>query len=224
LPPARPAALDAPATAGAVDAAPAAHAVRAAQADAAQAGAVQAEAAPQPAPAPGGFDLFGFLAGKPRRPAEQPQEAAAPPAGAEEEGRGGRHARGAARDARARALVAALIERHARANGVPVALADAVVRVESRYNAAARNGPYLGLMQIHLNTARAMGYAGDARGLLDPDVNLRYGMKYLGAAYRLAGGDTCGAIMKYQGGHRAVRLTPHAARYCARVRTMMAAR
>lgn len=179
-------------------------------------------AAPAPAPAQrsGGFDLFKFLSGKPQREAP-PQDMAAGPM-AEEPRRGRRHARGAARDAAARAQVAALIERHARAHGVPVALADAVVRVESRYNPSARNGPYTGLMQLHPNTARSMGYSGSVQGLFDPDVNLRYGVKYLAVAYRLAGGDTCRTIMKYQGGHRTERLSAHAARYCSRVRTMMA--
>lgn len=176
------------------------------------------EVAP-PASSGGGFDLMKFLSGKPQHQPVAGQSAA----GEEQPRRGRRHARGEARDAGARAQIAPLIERHARANGIPVSLADAVIRVESRYNAAARNGPYLGLSQIHLNTARSMGYGGGAQGLLDADTNLRYGMKYLATAYRLAGGDTCRTIMKYQGGHRTERLSSHAARYCSRVRVMMAA-
>ncbi len=29
----------------------------------------------------------------------------------------------------------------------------------------------------------------------------RYGMKYLAMAYKMAGGDTCRTVMKYQSGH-----------------------
>ncbi|MFD2678838.1 lytic transglycosylase domain-containing protein [Camelimonas lactis] len=213
LPPARPDDLDSSVSqvAMAPQAQPAEVASQATQA------ALQAPAAP--APSSGGFDLFKFLAGKPQ--GGTTQTAGAP---VEDEPRHGRrYARGAARDAAARARIAPLIERHARAYGIPVALADAVIRVESRYNPSARNGPYLGLSQIHLNTARAVGYGGGAQGLMDADTNLRYGMKYLAIAYRLAGGDTCRTILKYQAGHRAERMTSHAARYCSRVRTMMAA-
>jgi len=213
LPPARPNDLDSSVSQVAM----APQAQPAEVADQARQAALQAPAAP--APSSGGFDLFKFLAGKPQ--GGTTQTAATP---VEDEPRHGRrHARGAARDAAARARIAPLIERHARAYGIPVALADAVIRVESRYNPSARNGPYLGLSQIHLNTARAVGYGGGAQGLMDADTNLRYGMKYLAMAYRLAGGDTCRTILKYQAGHRAERMTSHAARYCSRVRTMMAA-
>ncbi|MGV2980049.1 transglycosylase SLT domain-containing protein [Camelimonas sp. ID_303_24] len=215
LPPARPDDLDS----GASQVAMTSPAQPADAADEARQAALQAPAAAPAAPSGGGFDLFKFLAGKPQ--GGTTQTAGAPVE--DEPRRGRRHARGAARDAAARASIAPLIERHARAYGIPVALADAVVRVESRYNPSARNGPYLGLSQIHLNTARAVGYGGGAQGLMDADTNLRYGMKYLAMAYRLAGGDTCRTILKYQAGHRAERMTSHAARYCSRVRTMMAA-
>ena len=64
-----------------------------------------------------------------------------------------------------------------------------VVR-ESRYRANAMGrGGASGLMQIKLATARAMGYTGSAAGLLDPETNLTYGVKYLAGAYRTAGGN-----------------------------------
>jgi soluble lytic murein transglycosylase-like protein len=119
---------------------------------------------------------------------------------------------------------AKLIAKHAYTYGVPAALADAMVRLESRYNASARNGPNLGLTQISVRTARALGYAGAASGLLDADTNLRYGVHYLALAYRLAGGDVCHTILKYQSGHRATRMTGAARAYCARVHTIMVAR
>ncbi len=116
----------------------------------------------------------------------------------------------------------ALIARHAAHEGLPVELADAVVRLESRYDAGACNGPNVGLTQIHVRTARSLGYAGPVAGLLDPDTNLRYGLAYLAQAYRLAGGDTCRTILKYQAGHRALTMTGAARAYCGRVRTIMA--
>lgn len=96
--------------------------------------------------------------------------------------------------------IAALIERHASDHGVPSALAHRVVMKESRYNPSARNRAYWGLMQIRHDTARSLGYSGPPEGLLDPDVNLRYGMAYLGNAYRVAGGDQSRAVALYSRG------------------------
>lgn len=116
-----------------------------------------------------------------------------------------------------------LIARYASENGVPYELADAVVRVESRYNAGARNGPNLGLTQINFRTAQSLGYSGDAAGLFDAETNLRYGIKYLAQAYRLAGGDTCGTILRYQFGHRTTTMTSASRAYCAKVKVITAA-
>lgn len=116
----------------------------------------------------------------------------------------------------------AVVARHAAANGVPFALADAVVRIESRYNPRAANAGNYGLMQIRHQTARGMGYTGGAGGLLDAETNARFGMKYLAQAYKLAGGDTCRTIMKYQSGHMANRMSGANRTYCAKVRTISA--
>jgi soluble lytic murein transglycosylase-like protein len=120
------------------------------------------------------------------------------------------------------AAIRSLIARHAQANGIPVTLADAVVRVESRYNPRARNGANIGLMQISLPTARSLGYGGSAAGLIDAETNLTYGVRYLAQAYRLADGDTCRTIMKFQGGHRALTMTSSARKYCAQVQQLAA--
>lgn len=117
----------------------------------------------------------------------------------------------------------ALVARHAAANGVPFSLADAVVRIESRYNPRAANAGNYGLMQIRHQTARGVGYSGSAAGLLDADTNARYAMKYLGQAYRLAGGDTCRTVMKYQSGHMATRMSGANRTYCGKVRTITGA-
>ena len=116
-----------------------------------------------------------------------------------------------------------MIARHAAANGLPYELADAIIRLESRYNAGARNGPNMGLTQINLRTAQSLGYQGAAAGLLDADTNLRYGLKYLAGAYRLAGGDTCGTILRYQFGHRTQTMTGASRVYCAKVKVIAAA-
>ncbi|AWM86424.1 transglycosylase SLT domain-containing protein [Microvirga sp. 17 mud 1-3] len=115
-----------------------------------------------------------------------------------------------------------LIQRYAAEHELPYSLADAVVRVESRYNPAARNGPNMGLTQINVRTAQALGYQGNAAGLLDAETNLRYGLKYLAQAYRLAGGDTCGTILRYQFGHRTQTMTRASRAYCAKVKVITA--
>ena len=117
-----------------------------------------------------------------------------------------------------------LVAKHAAANNVPVALADAVVRIESRYNPRARNRANLGLTQISHRTARGIGYSGSAAGLFEADTNLRYGIKYLAMAYRMSGGDVCGTIMRYQSGLGARRMNGANRTYCGKVRALMGSR
>ncbi len=126
-------------------------------------------------------------------------------------------------DALRSATLKPLITRYAVENGVPYHLADAVIRLESRYNPGARRGPNMGLTQINVRTAQSLGYEGAATGLLDAETNLRYGLKYLAQAYRLAGGDTCGTILRYQFGHRAQTMTSASRTYCAKVKVISAA-
>jgi soluble lytic murein transglycosylase-like protein len=116
-----------------------------------------------------------------------------------------------------------LIARYATENGLPYELADAVIRLESRYNAGARNGSNMGLTQINVRTAQSLGYQGNAAGLLDAETNLRYGLKYLAVAYKLAAGDTCGTILRYQFGHRTQTMTAASRAYCAKVKVITAA-
>jgi soluble lytic murein transglycosylase-like protein len=96
----------------------------------------------------------------------------------------------------------AMIARHAAANGLPAELVHRVVVRESRYNARARGaGGALGLMQIKHATARGMGYAGPASGLLDAETNLTYATRYLAGAYRAAGGNAGRAVALYASGY-----------------------
>ena len=94
-----------------------------------------------------------------------------------------------------------LIARHAAANGVPEQLVRRIIRIESRGNAGAVHAGNYGLMQIRLGTARGVGYSGDAQGLLDPDINLTYAVKYLAGAYRAAGCNDSRAVAYYQRGY-----------------------
>ena len=79
-----------------------------------------------------------------------------------------------------------LIRQWADQYGIPFALAKGLVSVESRFDANAwRAEPHLGptegsrgLMQILERTAKGVGFAGDPRGLFDPNINLRYGLKF----------------------------------------------
>lgn len=97
--------------------------------------------------------------------------------------------------------LASRIARHAKAHNIPESLVHAVVRRESNYNPAARNGPYWGLMQIRYATARGLGYQGTPAGLLDADANLTYGVAYLANAFKVAGGDARRAIRLYAHGY-----------------------
>ena len=96
----------------------------------------------------------------------------------------------------------ALVAKHAAANNVPEALVRRVIRIESRGNPGLVVRGNYGLMQIRLGTARAMGYTGSPQGLLDPDTNMTYAVKYLAGAYRTAGCNADRAIANYQHGYR----------------------
>ncbi|WP_245315828.1 lytic transglycosylase domain-containing protein [Bradyrhizobium neotropicale] len=129
------------------------------------------------------------------------------------------------RDWRAgRAQYRQLIERESLAFGLPPALVDAVMAVESRYNSAVvgMDGE-VGLMQVMLPTARMMGFAGTPSELASPEVNVHYGVQYLAGAWRRANGDLCTATMKYRAGHGETRFSYLSVEYCTRVRAHLAA-
>ena len=127
-------------------------------------------------------------------------------------------------DAAGASGVRALIARKAAEHGVPAPLADAVARVESRYNPRASSAGNFGLMQIRLQTARGEGYAGGAQGLLVAETNAHFGIKHLARAYRMAGGDVCGTVMRYQSGLAATRMSGANRVYCSKVRAIMGSR
>ncbi len=95
----------------------------------------------------------------------------------------------------------AMINRSAAEHDIPVALLHRVIQRESDYRADARNGPYWGLMQILPQTARTMGHRGPPEELLNPEVNLRYGGRYLRGAWIVSRGDMDRAVQWYARGY-----------------------
>ncbi|WP_261402310.1 lytic transglycosylase domain-containing protein [Chenggangzhangella methanolivorans] len=95
----------------------------------------------------------------------------------------------------------AVIAKHSAATGVPETLIRRVIVRESKYNPRAMNRGHYGMMQIKPATAKAMGYRGSAAGLLDADVNLTYGVRYLAGAYKVAAGDHDRAVRYYASGY-----------------------
>ena len=126
-------------------------------------------------------------------------------------------------DTQTRLRLSAIVDRHAAAANIPADFVRAVIRIESDWdiNLTGHAGE-VGLMQIKPSTARAIGYSGSDDALYEPDTNIRWGVKYLAAAHRLAGGDLCRTVLKYQAGHQAIKMTDAANAYCGRVRTIMA--
>lgn len=115
-----------------------------------------------------------------------------------------------------------IIMKHASANGVPVNLARAIIRIESNFRADARGrAGEVGLMQIKPATARSMGYGGSVKGLYNPETNIKYGMKYLGMAQKLGGGSVCGTVLKYNAGHGAKRMNRISSAYCSKVKRQL---
>jgi soluble lytic murein transglycosylase-like protein len=94
-----------------------------------------------------------------------------------------------------------LIAHYAHVHGVPERLVRRVVQRESGFNPHLVHRHFYGLMQITPQSARTMGYKGPARGLLDPQVNLAYGVPYLANAYKISGGNENRAVRLYASGY-----------------------
>ena len=109
---------------------------------------------------------------------------------------GGGYARSASYD-----NVSTMAASQAGAAGLPASLVARVIRRESGGNPGAVHAGNYGLMQIRLSTARAMGYTGSVAGLLDPQTNMTYALRYLAGAYRAAGGNESRAVALYSRGY-----------------------
>jgi hypothetical protein len=94
-----------------------------------------------------------------------------------------------------------LINQYAVTHDIPRALLHRVIQRESDYRADARAGPYWGLMQVLPQTARTMGFRGEPADLLDPEVNLTYGGRYLRGAWLVSDGDIDAAVLWYARGY-----------------------
>lgn len=94
-----------------------------------------------------------------------------------------------------------LMAAYAKHYQVPEELVRRVAKRESTFNPQARNGPYMGLMQISHRTAQGMGYRGSASGLLDAETNLKYAVRYLRGAWLVARGNMSLADRLYQRGY-----------------------
>lgn len=123
-----------------------------------------------------------------------------------------------------RAALRARVRAEALKAGLPGEIADAVAEVESSYDPAAIGAVgEIGLMQVLPSTARMLGFNGTNAELAQPDNNIRYGVTYLGGAWRLADKDICTAVMKYRAGHGETRFSHRSVAYCLRVRAILAA-
>ena len=72
----------------------------------------------------------------------------------------------------------------------PPGLPLRIAKVESNYNPKARGSAgELGLYQLKCSTAREMGFRGNCTTLLNPAVNIHYGLKHLALAIKKSNGN-----------------------------------
>jgi soluble lytic murein transglycosylase-like protein len=113
------------------------------------------------------------------------------------------------------AQIVAMIKAVAPSHGVPAWFAVRIAKVESNFNPRARGSHgELGLYQLKCSTAREVGFRGNCSALLNPTINIEYGMKHLALAIRKSNGDLRMAASKHNGGLGRTRLV---ASYVAKV-------
>lgn len=94
-----------------------------------------------------------------------------------------------------------MIKTLAPAQGVPTWFALRIAKVESNYNPKARGSAgELGLYQLKCSTARELGFRGNCTTLLNPAVNIHYGLKHLAVAIKKSNGNLKLAASKHNGG------------------------
>lgn len=110
----------------------------------------------------------------------------------------------------------------AKKQGLPEEVAHAVMEIESNFQPSVMGGDgEVGLMQVLPSTARLLGFAGTNDDLAKPETNLRYGVRYLSQAWKLAGQDLCTTVMKYRAGHAETRFSYLSVNYCVRARAIL---
>lgn len=88
---------------------------------------------------------------------------------------------------------------------LPQGLLPALCYAESKHNVQARHiddggEDSIGVCQLHLSTARWLGYKGDEKGLFNPKVNAYYAAKYLKKQLNRYDGDVFKAVAAYNTG------------------------
>ena len=88
---------------------------------------------------------------------------------------------------------------------LPPGLLGSICFTESRHNPRAFHKDdgienSVGLCQLHVSTAKMMGFKGKETGLYDPKVNAHYAGKYLAHQLKRYGGDTRKAVAAYNAG------------------------
>lgn len=97
--------------------------------------------------------------------------------------------------------IEALIQRYAERFDIPATLVRRMAWRESKFDPKQRNGPYWGLLQIRVDTARSLGFRGEPADLLDADTNMTYAVAYLANAYKVSGRNEKRAEMLYARGY-----------------------
>jgi len=97
--------------------------------------------------------------------------------------------------------VISMIKAVAPSHGVPTWFALRIAKVESNYNSTARGAAgELGLYQLKCSTARDMGFRGNCSALLNPAINIHYGLMHLAKAIAKSNGNLKLAASKHNGG------------------------
>lgn len=117
------------------------------------------------------------------------------------------------------ASLAALAASAAAAEGVPAAIARAVIATESGWRPGLRGAAgEWGLGQIKCATARGLGFAGPCPALAEPATNLKWSMRYLRLAIDRAGAGCAGVTLYNTGLGRRPHCSAYGQRVMARAR------
>ena len=108
---------------------------------------------------------------------------------------------GSARGGGGGGSVAAMIKSMAPTYGVPTWFALKIAKVESNYNPNIRGaaGEY-GVYQLKCATAKGIGFSGNCSALLNPRINVQYGLVHLSMAMKSSRGNLRLAASKHNGG------------------------
>ena len=102
-------------------------------------------------------------------------------------------------------LIAALFVTVSYSNHLPPGLLSALCWVESHHKVNAVNqfdggSASVGICQMKLDTARTLGFTGDEKELMKPEVNMTYAAKYLAKHIKRYDDDINKAVAAYNAG------------------------